>query len=685
MTAIEQKQLKKELFKLQMKIVKIKELRIENFKGIQNLTIPFENVTNIFGANATGKTTVFDAFTWLLFGKDSQGRKDFNIKNTKNTELNRQDHVVTGVVEIDGTTHEIKRVYREKWVKQRGALEATYNGNETLYYWDDLPLKQSDFNNRINEIISENIFKMITNPLAFNSLKWQDQRNVLIDIVGDVSYQEITAENPAFQEIIVNASKYANLDEYKKAINASIRKAKEDLKAIPTRIDEVLKSKPESIDFEALKNEVLQKETELVEVENQINDKNKAFDTELQKLNNKKHHLFSLKTEIENIARDLRKQAEESTKIDTSAYDLVKKELDHQKQLLMLSRSNVGSFENKLNNLHNLLQENEKLIDKKRSEWLQENENTLQFSDNEFVCPCCNRPYEADNIEAKKEEMLANFNKNKADKLAKIEKQASELLGQKTKIESDISLFEQNIETAEFEVSKLEIKVSELENQLQTEQEKLKQPNGKTTDEVYNELLVNNEQIKKKNAAISILEKELQKVPKVDNQALIEQKNNLKSDIESLKIELQKEAQIQQADNRIQTLKAEEKALAQSIANVEKEIYTADQLTKARIEKIESNINSKFKYVRFKLFDTQVNGGEVETCEALIDSVPFNNANTAGKINAGIDIINTLCDFYQVSAPIFIDNRESVSELIESKSQIINLFVSEQDKTLRIN
>lgn len=668
-----------------MKTVKIKELRIENFKGVQNLTIPFENVTNIFGANATGKTTVFDAFTWLLFGKDSQDRKDFNIKNTKNTELNRQDHVVTGVVEIDGTTHEIKRVYREKWVKQRGALEATYNGNETLYYWDDLPLKQSDFNNRINEIISENIFKMITNPLAFNSLKWQDQRNVLIDIAGDVSYQEITAENPAFQEIIVNASKYASLDEYKKAINASIRKAKEDLKAIPTRIDEVLKSKPESIDFEALKNEVLQKETELVEVENQINDKNKAFDTELQKLNGKKHNLFSLKTEVENITRDLRKQAEESTKIDTSAYDLVKKELDHQKQLLMLSRSNADSLESKLDSLHNLWLENNKLISEKRSEWIEENQKTLQFSEKEFVCPCCNRPYEADNIEAKKEEMLANFNQAKAQKLAKIEKQASELLEQKTKIESDIALFEQNIETAKFEVSKLESKVSELEIQLQAEQEKLKQPIGKTTDEVYNDLLAENEEIKAKNAEISNLEKELQVVPKVDNEALIERKNNLKSDIESLKIELQKEAQIQQAENRIQTLKAEEKALAQSIANVEKEIYTADQLTKARIETIESKINSKFKYVRFKLFDTQVNGGEVETCEALIDSVPFNNANTAGKINAGIDIINTLCDFYQVSAPIFIDNRESVSELIESKSQIINLFVSEQDKTLRIN
>lgn len=668
-----------------MKIVKIKELRIENFKGVQNLTIPFENVTNIFGANATGKTTVFDAFTWLLFGKDSQDRKDFNIKNTKNTELNRQDHVVTGVVEIDGTTHEIRRVYREKWVKQRGALEATYNGNETLYYWDDLPLKQSDFNNRINEIISENIFKMITNPLAFNSLKWQDQRNVLIDIAGDVSYQEITAENPAFQEVITNASKYANLDEYKKAINASIKKAKEDLKAIPTRIDEVLKSKPESIDFEALKDEVAEKELTILDIDTQINYRNEAFDRELQKLNEKKHHLFSLKTEVENIARDLRKQAEESTKIDTSAYDLVKKELDHQKQLLMLSRSNVGSFLNKLNNLQVLLEENEKLIDKKRSEWLQENENTLQFSENEFVCPCCNRAYEADNIEAKKEEMLANFNQAKAQKLAKIEKQASELLEQKTKIESDIALFEQNIETAKFEVSKLESKVSELEIQLQAEQEKLKQPIGKTTDEVYNDLLAENEEIKAKNAEISNLEKELQVVPKVDNEALIERKNNLKSDIESLKIELQKEAQIQQAENRIQTLKAEEKALAQSIANVEKEIYTADQLTKARIETIESKINSKFKYVRFKLFDTQVNGGEVETCEALIDSVPFNNANTAGKINAGIDIINTLCDFYQVSAPIFIDNRESVSELIESKSQIINLFVSEQDKTLRIN
>ncbi len=110
-----------------------------------------------------------------------------------------------------------------------------------------------------------------------------------------------------------------------------------------------------------------------------------------------------------------------------------------------------------------------------------------------------------------------------------------------------------------------------------------------------------------------------------------------------------------------------------------------DEFIKTKVKLMESSINSKFKYVKFRFFKTQVNGGIDEDCEALVDGVPFStNLNSGAKINAGIDIINTLANYYGIKAPIFIDNRESTTKLIDTESQIVNLVVSSSDKKLRI-
>ena len=113
-------------------------------------------------------------------------------------------------------------------------------------------------------------------------------------------------------------------------------------------------------------------------------------------------------------------------------------------------------------------------------------------------------------------------------------------------------------------------------------------------------------------------------------------------------------------------------------------MWNSFEFIKKKIDTLESMINKKFSYVKFKLFETQINGAEIECCKALIDGVPFSDANTASKINAGLDIINTLCEYYKITAPIFIDNRESVVSIIDCKSQIVNLIVSKPDKTLRV-
>ena len=111
------------------------------------------------------------------------------------------------------------------------------------------------------------------------------------------------------------------------------------------------------------------------------------------------------------------------------------------------------------------------------------------------------------------------------------------------------------------------------------------------------------------------------------------------------------------------------------IADLEGQEFLCESFIRTKVDMLEGKINAKFKNVNFKLFETQVNGGLNEICEVLVNGVPFNEANLGGKINGGLDIINTLCDHYNVYAPIFIDNRESITKIIDVKSQVINLVV----------
>lgn len=110
-----------------------------------------------------------------------------------------------------------------------------------------------------------------------------------------------------------------------------------------------------------------------------------------------------------------------------------------------------------------------------------------------------------------------------------------------------------------------------------------------------------------------------------------------------------------------------------------------EEFVRTKVHLLEEKINSKFKYARFKLFKDQINGGLEETCETLYEGVPYSSGlNNAARINVGLDIINTLNDYYGITAPIFVDNSEAVTKLINTNSQILSLIVSEKDKQLRV-
>ena len=155
-------------------------------------------------------------------------------------------------------------------------------------------------------------------------------------------------------------------------------------------------------------------------------------------------------------------------------------------------------------------------------------------------------------------------------------------------------------------------------------------------------------------------------------------------DIRSLQADLAKKDQAERAKARIEELEKEERELAAEYEKLEHELFLIDQFIKTKINLLESRINNKFKMARFKLFDVQVNGGVVECCETVYDGVPYGDLNNAARINIGLDIINTLSEHYGFEAPIFIDNAESVTELVGTNAQMVRLIVAEADKQLRV-
>ena len=85
--------------------MKLIRLTLRNFKGIREFTLEARGRDiDVFGDNATGKTTLADAFMWLLFDKDSQNRKDFQIKTVDKhgNEIHGLDHEVEAVLEVNG-------------------------------------------------------------------------------------------------------------------------------------------------------------------------------------------------------------------------------------------------------------------------------------------------------------------------------------------------------------------------------------------------------------------------------------------------------------------------------------------------------------------------------------------------------------------------------------------------------
>jgi DNA repair exonuclease SbcCD ATPase subunit len=647
-------------------IIVLKKLILTHFKGIKNLTIDFSKKTNIFGENGTGKTTIPDAYCWLLFGKDSQDRvpgdkeSNFQIKTYDETgsTITGIDSNVTGVFEVDGKELTLSKTFHEKWQKKKGEAERAFTGNENLYYINEVPSKESEYKAKVNSLIDEKLFKLLCNPMYFSTvLKQQDRREILMEYVGSIGWEDVIAVNkdlkPLEKLLLVNS----DVMDIKKVAVSKKKKSNDDIKAIPNRIDELYRM-IEDHDFEALEFQKRNVEGAIKSVDEKLIDGNKGNEYLL----NQKSLLSTLKYRLRSIEETAKHEAEAPFRELSEELKKVQFEISSKGNELVYTNREVKRL---IDEASKVKEEAESL----RKQWYEEDSKYFEFDESLCVCPTCKRAYETVDIEDTKEKLLENFNQSKAENLERITKLGKEKSEYFKELQDQIKSIDTKglkevIETLKRTKEKIEYDSFNFEPRLTLEV-------NKEYQDTLQEIKVVEEKINAPTESnINILE-------------LKNKKTTLLADLEQINKQLAAKENNEKIKTRIDDLKAEERSLAHIIAQQEKTEYLCDEFIKTKVKLLESNINRSFKYVKFKLFITQGNGSLVECCEALIDGVPFSNANTASQYNAGLDIINALSNFYDVQAPIFIDNRESVNNLIDTDSQIVNLIVS-TDKPLRV-
>lgn len=657
----------------------LKELKLLNFKGIRDLSIPITQETSIYGDNATGKTSIVDAYLWLLTGKDSSDRKDHEIKtlDSNNKPIQKLEHSVTGIFDFNGSTLEIRREYREKWVKKKGEAVPVFDGHETSFYWNEVPLSQGDYKVKLASVISEEVLKLISNPLFFNEgISWQDRRVILGKMAGDISPEEVlkliaTPEND-YGTVINAINEGKSLVEYKKQVAAQKLKIKKDLEDIPTRIDELTRNKPEEVDVKALQLKEVELSKEVDKIDEQLEDLSKAHSQAYKNYEEKANELNGYKTKLAEIERNSNNtsEVEHTLKSEINNKEVGLRTLEAELQSL---EDNLKIISNEKNNYYKRIEELELETSKAREQWVKVNSSELVIDDSATACPACKRVYEEDKVEDIKANLVKNFNEDKATKIKSITDKANtnkaEVLDYKKKIE------ERDLKVNELKTKKedLTTRIAAVKSNIEEDKNRLL----KIKEEVRPLPPEHGELLAKIEAFI------MPEAPRVDSQDLKDLKNKFIEEIKQLSINISKAGEVDRINDRIKELSDKEALLSQDLANQERIEFDIDNYLRARIKLVTKKTNDLFKYVSFKMFEEQINGGINETCEALVNGVPFSALNNAAKINAGLDIINALSIYYGVSAPIFIDNRESINKLIPCPSQIVNLIVS-ADPKLRI-
>lgn len=638
--------------------MRIKSISLSNFKGCKFGKYIFDrkNVT-INGANGTGKTTIFDAFTWLLFGKDSLDNAKFEIRplDKDGKQIDNVEICVSATLEIDGKEVELKKTQRQNWVKKRGTQNPVLQGNVNEYEIDGYPRSEKDYKEYINGIVSDDLFKMLTNPTYFPNMPWKDQRATIMKFASDVSDVELATEDSRFAELLPEIEKAPSTDDIKNKYQKSLTELKKKQIELPVRIDEQNRNKVDIdvAELELLKNSLNE---QIADVKSKIADNDKQFE-EYQKLSDGIMELKFAESDL------VRKANEDNIKARREIED----KIADKKFLLRQTEKTISDTENCIELSKRTAEKISENLKEIRTKWKAENERV--FDENSLVCSYCGQEYQQD----RKGQIKAEFETHKAEELKAITDNGNLIKGRLDKEKETIESLEKELVEHRESLYMLNNSITSLEKQLSELPESIDVTGTEEHKAIQSQIAKKEQAMSQMNSADEV-RKALNYELECSQTQLIECEKKIAMSQKNIEI-----------DERIEELQAEQREVAQKIADVEKMLYLLDEFIKYKLNKISDSINSIFEGISFKLFDIQLNGGVKEVCECTVNGVPYGSLNNGHRIIAGLQIIKALQKLYGAYLPIFIDNAESVNDfnLPDMDCQLIKLKVSD-DKDLRI-
>jgi len=654
--------------------MKLLTLKLENFQGLKAEEFNFNgHSASIYGDNATGKTTVFNAMTWLLFGKASTGAKNFTPKTKgQDGDLHYLDHAAEATFLLqDGRVITLRKVFHEVYKKKRGSATEEFDGHTIDFYIDGVPTKEKEYEATMLSLCGGSVekMKMLTMPDYFpEEMSWDARRKILLEICGDVSDEDVINSTqelkdlPAFLLKPGTTNQYYDVEEYKKIASAKKTEINRQLQEIPGRIDEAQRAIPDITGLDP-----------------------KAIDKKIQELNKQKSDLEMEKAQA--LSGDLttmaiRKQiSEANTRLAEARATYATKTSSLNEgtyaAINSLKRDQI-TVANRIQDAKADLERTQRTIERLKShrESLINDYMAIQkesWDESKETCPTCHRPLPEEEIQKLREA----FNLQKSRRLEQIN-----LQGQRECSKEMITELEEKANTLREQIKKDEQIIEDYELQLKTLQSQLKTPAPFESTEEYAQIMaeiarLREEENNKSGQVEAISAKYTEQIQALNEQ--IREQEQLKTKI--FIAESQKE--------RIAELSAKEKELSKQYEELERGIYLCEVFTKTKVSLLDDKINCKFKSVRFRLFQEQLNGGIKDDCEVMIPTedgrmVPFTFANNAARINAGLEIIDTLSKHWNLAMPVFIDNAESVTRILKMDTQVIRLVVSEPDKKLRL-
>lgn len=644
-----------------MKEIILKKAHMENFKRFKDETIEFGQRTSIFGQNYLGKSSIADLFSWVLFNKSSTGNvegKHFHPRRYDENGVNIDYVDVVGeiVLLVDGVETKIRKVQKQKWVRHRGSENEVYEGDTTEYEWNDVPTTATNHKKKVAEIILEEVFLLLSNPAAFPSKSDKDQRKFLMEHVEKITDADVLANHPEFSSVI-EAMGDLTLEELEAKNKKETDAYKEKEAELPTRIDQERKH-IEEMDFSTIEAELASAEKELSENESKIEDTGKAYEN-LNALKTKKAELDGKKIKM------VSEQNLENEKKKRTLQDAVDKAGSEFNEYFKENQT----LDRELNDLKSQMERNKKELEECREQY--KDEMSKEMDESTLICPTCGQELPED----KKEEIRAGFAEKKANAIKAINERGSRLSKKITEAEEKAASIEKRIE----ELKELKVTAQGKENKAK----KVLDAFCNGPKEPTAELIALDEEIAK-------LESEIAAIDTSDADTLKEtlksERSEIQKRIDEFKSRLALKDVIEKSKETVKDLEAAMVQNTQNLANCERLKKEIEKFRTTKNQMLSDSVNKRFKLVTWELFEQQKNGGIKDVCVCMIHGSQYgeNTTSSTERMMAGMDIINTLQEIYEVKAPIFLDDADLYNEwnIPDMDSQLIKLCVSE-DKELR--